>query len=387
MGEQKEVKPGKRWIGCSVEEEYFGHHRKEEKAHRKETKAKDRSKYKKTDKAKYEQSIERDRQAKMEGGVFLEGRVLSIIPQGIVVAYEGQEIICALRGLLKKEKTQYKNLITVGDFVLFQKSGDEGVIAQVQPRRSVLSRADNLSRRKEQLIAANIDQVLITVSVVNPQLKPSLVDRYIIATQRGDMEPVIVVNKVDLLDASLHPEVDPILREQEMALLEEFLAAYQIAGIPVIPISAETAEGIDRLREAMKDKASVFSGQSGVGKSSLINAMTGLDLRVGETVEKTKKGAHTTTTTQLIPLSFGGWCIDTPGIKSFGVWDLKRDDVEAYFPEIHEAGAGCKFPDCTHAEEADCAVHQAIEEGRISLLRFASYQALRQSASAAHVRR
>lgn len=384
---QQPEKHGKRWIGCSVEEQYFGHHRKEDKAHRKETKAKDRSKYKKTDKDKYQKSIDQDRQAKMSGETFLEGRVLSIIPQGIVVAWEGQEIVCALRGLLKKEKTQYKNLITVGDFVLFQKSGDEGVIAQVQPRRSILSRADNLSRRKEQLIAANIDQVLITISVVNPQLKPPLVDRYIIATQRGGMEPIIIVNKVDLIDDALHPEIDPVLREQETALLEDFLIAYQIAGIPVIPISAETGEGIDRLREVMKDKASVFSGQSGVGKSSLINMMTGLDLRVGETVERTKKGSHTTTTTQLIPLAFGGWCIDTPGIKSFGVWDLKKDDVEAYFPEIHAAGAECKFPDCTHAHEADCAVHQAIEEGKISLLRFASYQALRQSASAEHVRR
>lgn len=387
MTEEKEKKSGTRWIGCSVEDEYFGHHRKEDKAHRKETKAKDRSKYKKTDKVKYQQSIDRDLQAKMGDESFLEGRVLSIIPQGTVVSWKGQEIVCSLKGLLKKEKTQYKNLITVGDFVLFQKSGDEGIISQILPRRSVLSRADNLSRRKEQLIAANIDQVLITISIVNPQLKPPLVDRYIIATQRGGMEPVIVVNKIDLLDDKLHPEIDPVLTEQEQTLLEEFILAYQIAGIPVILISAETGEGVDQLREVMKDKASVFSGQSGVGKSSLINAMTGMDLKVGETVDKTKKGAHTTTTTNLIPLSFGGWCIDTPGIKSFGVWDLKKDDVEAYFPEIHEAGAECKYPDCSHAHEADCAVHQAIEEGKISLLRFASYQALLQSASTEHVRR
>ncbi len=330
MSRSKEKKSSQRWVGCSVEDQYFGHHRKEEKAHRKETKAKDRSKYKKTDKAKYQQSIEKDKIAKMGDEAFLEGRVLSIIPQGIVVACEGQEIVCALRGLLKKERTQYKNLVTVGDFVLFQRSGDEGVIAQVKPRRTLLSRADNLSRRKEQLIAANIDQVLITISVVNPPLKPPLVDRYIIATQRGEMDPVIVINKIDLLDPKLHPEVDSTIREQEQALLEEFLMAYQLAGIPVIPVSAETGEGIDALRDAMKDKASVFSGQSGVGKSSLINAMTGLDLRVGETVEKTKKGSHTTSTTNLLPLSFGGWCVDTPGIKSFGVWNLQRNDVEGY---------------------------------------------------------
>ena len=144
---------------------------------------------------------------------------------------------------------------------------------------------------------------------------------------------------------------------------------------------------MDQLREVMKDKASVFSGQSGVGKSSLINTMTGLELRVGETVERTKKGAHTTSTTNLIPLPFGGWCIDTPGIKSFGVWDLKKEDVEGYFSEIHHAGAQCKFPDCTHTHETDCAVHRAVDAGEISLLRFASYAALKESASAEHVRR
>jgi ribosome biogenesis GTPase len=199
------------------------------------------------------------------------------------------------------------------------------------------------------------------------------------------MEPVIVINKIDLLDNP--SEEQKVFVAQEKTLFEEFLEAYKTVGIPVIAVSAATGAGLEELRQVMTDKASVFSGQSGVGKSSLINLITGLDLRVGETVEKTKKGSHTTTTTQLIPLSFGGLCIDTPGIKSFGVWDLKRDEIEAYFSEIHECGLVCKFPDCTHSHEEGCAVIPAVETGNISLMRYQSYEALIESVEEKHLRR
>lgn len=381
----KEFMP-KRWISCPVEEEYLGEDRKEGKKERKIATAKDRSKYKKTDQTKYLKSLEKEQEGKLAKRDWLEGRVLSIVSQGIIVEEKGQKFSCVLKGLLKKDKTQAKNLVTVGDFVLFEKTSSyEGIIAQIKPRRTTLSRADNLSRRKEQLIAANIDQVLITLSVVNPVLKPPLVDRYIIATRKGGMDPIIVVNKVDLLQDNTNR--DSVLIEQEMEIYQEFLKAYAAIGIPVLSVSIMTGEGIEELRQIMKDKASVFSGQSGVGKSSLINLMTGLDLKVGETVERTKKGAHTTTTTQLIPLSFGGWCIDTPGIKSFGVWDLKREEIEGYFSEIHAYGLTCKFPNCSHSHEESCAVIQALEEGNISPIRYESYQALVQSVSEEHVRR
>lgn len=377
--DQEQSKLPKRWIGCDTEADYFGEERKSGKAHRKMATARDRSQYKKTDmrqQAKLQKEFVPDDQLK-------RGRVLSIASQGIIVESEGEILTCTLRGSLKKEKTQFKNLVTVGDFVLFERSGtDDGLIAHVEPRRTVLSRAENLSRRKEQLIAANIDQVIITVSVVSPELKPSLVDRYIIATQKGGMEPVIVVNKIDLLEESEDPEV-----EAEKELYEAFLAAYQAAGIQVISISAKTGEGLDLLKQAMKDKASVFSGQSGVGKSSLINAVAGQSLRVGGLVGKTNKGSHTTTTAQLIPLEMGGWCIDTPGIKSFGVWNLDKEVVEHYFPEIFDCGAECKFPDCSHLHEAGCAVVAAVEEGKISWMRYESYQALMHSISEDHFRR
>lgn len=375
-----------RWISCPTEEEYMGQDRKAGKIERKLAKAKDRSKYKKTDQEKYLKSLEKDLEAKLSKQEWLEGRVLSIMPQGVIVDWQGETISCVLKGLLKKDKTHAKNLVAVGDFVLFEKTGGhEGIIGHVKPRQTILSRADNLSRRKEQLIAVNIDQVIITVSVVHPPLKSSIVDRYIIATRKGGMDPLIVINKIDLLeDVSNY---DSLFLEEQKELYHEALRAYSAANIPVISVSTVLGTGIDQLKEAMKDKASVFSGQSGVGKSSLINALTGLQLRVGEIVEKTKKGAHTTSTTQLIPLEFGGWCIDTPGIKSFGVWNLDREEVEGYFPEIHDLGLECKFADCTHTHEEHCAVLQALDKGDLSPIRYESYQALRESVGEEHVRR
>ena len=258
------------------------------------------------------------------------------------------------------------------------------MIAFVEPRTSTLSRADNLSRRKEQLIAANIDQVIITVSVVSPQIKPFLIDRYIIAARKGNMQPIIVVNKIDLLT---NPAVEEWLRYQEEEILAECVRAYAIAKVPLIKLSSNTGEGIELLKEAMKDKASVFSGQSGVGKSSLINAMANYDLPIGGIVDKTQKGSHTTTTTQLLPLPFGGWCVDTPGIKSFGVWDLSKEELSSYFPEIHEHGKKCHYPTCSHMEESGCAVIEAVERGEISGLRLDSYHFILMTINEEHVRR
>jgi ribosome biogenesis GTPase / thiamine phosphate phosphatase len=372
----------KRWVGCDIEEHYLGDERKSSKLERKIASAKDRSKYKKTDKPK-RANQELERQKKLSKETFLRGRVLSIMSEGISVEYENEIYLCSLRGLLKKEKSLYKNLVTVGDFVRFEKiSPKEGSIADIEPRYSILSRADNLSRRKEQIIAANIDLVLITVSVVSPPLKPSLVDRYIIAAQKGKMEPVIVVNKIDLLENA----IDPLIL-QEKALYEEFLRSYVLAGIRVLSVSVSTGTGLDELTATMKNKASVFSGQSGVGKSSLINAIAHLDLEVGEIVERTQKGSHTTTKAKLLPLDFGGWCIDTPGIKSFGVWNLDKDEIESYFSEIEKEGHDCPFLNCTHQQEEGCAVKKAVEEGKISPLRYESYLSLIENASQKHLRR
>ena len=355
--------------------------KKSSKKERKIASDKDRSKYKKTDSDK----LKKNKLISQEDLSHLSrGLVLSISPEGIIVDSENTLWTCQLKGSLKQEKNRAKNLVAVGDYVLFEKKDHHtGSISHIEERKSILSRADNLSRRKEQLIAVNIDQVIITCSVVFPSLKPALVDRYIIAAQKGNMSPIIVVNKIDLLEGS--PEgVDPITQEVESEILKEFLKAYETLNIPVVLISTKTKDGIEKLKDLMHGKTSVFSGQSGVGKSSLINAVTGSSLKTGDVVMKTNKGSHTTTSTHLVPVDGGGFCIDTPGIKSFGVWDLDEKELLYYYPEFIPFAKDCRFPNCTHQNEPNCAVIQAVDEGNISELRFASYCALITSLSQEH---
>lgn len=373
------------------EEDYFGDRRKELKTERKIASATDRSKDKITDRNKQKESFMRPTEPGSQ-----QGRVIGLFNQGWVVAIERADKVdaadkadaanvtqqqtynCTLRGTLKQERGRAKNLVAVGDLVWFvPQSLLEGVILAIEPRKTCLMRADQLSQRRQQIIATNIDQVLITTSVVRPCLKPPLVDRYIIAAHQGQMKPLVVINKIDLLHE------DP----GEEALYHEFMQAYTQAGIPLLPVSATTQEGIEALREAVRGRTCVFAGQSGVGKSSLINLLTGMELRTGETVQKTGKGSHTTSQAELIPLPGGGWCVDTPGIQSFGIWELKQEDVEGYFPDIFTVGHRCKYADCSHTGEPGCAVWEALESGEIPAIRFDSYCALIGSIAKGHRRR
>ncbi|MCB1108290.1 MAG: ribosome small subunit-dependent GTPase A [Chlamydiia bacterium] len=365
------------WSNEDYAEQFDPKGKRETRKIRKILQAKDRSKYKKTDSEKETPDPEINQAHK-------RGRVLSIKSDGIIVDLDGQPYICALRGSLKQEKTKVKNLVTVGDFVrVIPTDENTGSIVFVEKRYSHLSRAETLTQKREQLIAANIDQVLITSSVLLPTLKPTLVDRYIIAAKKGNMEPVILVNKIDLLD-NPPAHIDARSIEEEKFIYDEFCRAYSTLGFPFIKISTVTGEGIDELRALMQDKTSVFSGQSGVGKSTLINTTLGTDLKTGDMVEKTRKGTHTTTSAQLIRLQQGGFCVDTPGIKSFGIWDIEPENVRLYFPDIHAIGHQCAYPNCSHMHEPGCAVHQALEEGRLSVLRFDSYSALMTSMEEKH---
>lgn len=355
----------------NIEEDFFSHDRKSEKKHRKELSSKDRSKYKKTDQEKLEKrSSHLSKKFSLDNN---RGRILAVTPEGMIVDHEDKEYLCTLKGVLKKERTKKKNLVAVGDFVLFE-PGDNftGVIIDIEPRYSILSRADNLRKNKEQLIAVNIDQLFIVISIVMPTLKPSLVDRYIIAAKQGNMSPVIVLNKIDLL-TNPPKNLDPATFKEEVALYHSFISIYKQLDIPIVEVSTVTKQGLDKLKEMMKEKASVFSGQSGVGKTSLINCVLGTSLKTADIVSRTYKGAHTTTTAQLIPIDHASFCIDTPGIKSFGIWKVNQSDLQNYFFEFQGISKGCRYQNCFHLQEPQCAVKDAVQEGKISAMRYQSY--------------
>jgi ribosome biogenesis GTPase / thiamine phosphate phosphatase len=333
------------------EEEFHSRDRKQFRKERKIAQNTDRSKFKKTD--LQDKTVETAYHLR-------RGRVIAISGEGAFVDFDGKEVLCSLKGLMKKEIAQAKNLIAVGDWV---RCSDVGAIEQVEERTSTLARTD-ISGRKEQLIAVNVDQVIITISVVNPPLKPALVDRYLISAEKGKIHPIIVINKIDLLETATDTE-----RER----YRDFLAAYDPLGWPILSLSGETGVGIEALRSLLQNKTSVFSGQSGVGKSSLLNACFGFALKTGELAAKTAKGSHTTTTASLISLPGGGYCVDTPGIRSFGVWDLTKEDCMNHFTDFAHFAKDCKYPDCIHINEPECAVQKALEEGSISFLRYESY--------------
>lgn len=341
------------------EEEFHSKDRKQFRKERKLAQNLDRSKYKKTDQVE-KKAEEIDLNLK-------RGRVVAITGEGIWADSEGVRFRCSLKGALKKEKLQIKNLIAVGDFVRFSTSAEkEGNIEQIEERYSTLARTD-ISGKKEQLIAVNVDQAVIVVSVVNPPLKPALVDRYLIAAEKGNIHPLIVLNKIDLLESG---------PQEELERYKEFLAAYEPLGIPILSISTEKKIGLDALRALLKDKTSVFSGQSGVGKSSLLNACYGLNLKTGDLAFKTSKGTHTTTTAELLPLPEGGYCVDTPGIRSFGIWDLQKEEVASHFQDLASYAVRCKYKDCSHLSEPDCAVMKALKKGKIHPIRYESYSSL-----------
>jgi ribosome biogenesis GTPase / thiamine phosphate phosphatase len=288
------------------------------------------------------------------------GRVIAIAGDGFWVDCNGEKVFASLKGQLKKQRLETKSVIAVGDFVRLT---DDLAIAQIEERYSFLART-GIRGTKEQLIAANVDQAIIAISVVNPPLKPALVDRYLIAAEKGNIHPIIVVNKIDLLQD--HGE--------EKALYDEFISVYEKIGIPILSISTKENIGLDALRALLKDKVTVFSGQSGVGKSSLINACYGLNLKIGELTQKTAKGSHTTSTAELVALPGGGYCVDTPGIRSFSLWKLKKEDLFTHFREF--ANFRCKYPDCNHVSEPGCGVLKALEKDKISPLRYESYRTL-----------
>jgi len=286
------------------------------------------------------------------------GRVLRIHGLASVVETDdGSTLRCATRGLLKSLSTDQRHVLAVGDFVWFRPVGSgEGVVERIEPRQRVLSRT---SRGRQHVLVANVDQLLIVSSAAEPVLKPNLIDRLLVTGERSRIRPIICINKVDL--------VDP-------AELQPMVGVYGQMGYRILLVSMVTRFGLERLRHVFKDQATVLAGQSGVGKSSLLNAIEPeLNLRVRTVSQDSQKGRHTTTGAQLIPLKCGGYVVDTPGVRQFQLWDVSAAEVAGFYRDVRPWVNHCRYPNCTHIHEDGCAVKDAVADGRLDARRYASY--------------
>ncbi len=303
--------------------------------------------------------------------------------RGVVVRMRGliaevddgrQRWACTVRRMLRTRQIDERHPIAVGDRVAFTRvelAGEqsrlvseerelpEGVIEEVEPRTTTLVRHYD---RRLQTVAANVDIALIVVSADQPTLRPHLIDRYLVAAHQGDMRPVICINKMDLDSEGLAAAV---------------AERYRAIGYVVHPTSVTGNVGLDALREELRDKTTVLVGASGVGKSSLLNALDpNLALRIG-TLTDLQRGRHTTTTASLLRWAFGGYVVDTPGMRQFDIAEIEPSELEAYFPEFRELVAKCQFPDCSHTHEAQCGIKAEVEAGRIFPERYESYVKMR----------
>jgi ribosome biogenesis GTPase / thiamine phosphate phosphatase len=283
----------------------------------------------------------------------------------------GEPVVSRIRGRLKQER-QRSDIVAVGDRVTISLNEDgTGSIEAVDERHSALSRTRaighnvrNIQTDQEQILVANPDQVVLVFSVTNPVFSPRKLDRFLVVAEMNHLPAVICANKTDLIDP-----------EEARAMFQ----MYEDIGYRLVHTSTITGEGINELREALRDRISVLAGSSGVGKSSLLNAVqAGLGLRVKEVSEATGKGLHTTRHVELIPLDIGGYVADTPGIRSLALFDLEPAEVDAYYREIAPLVSQCQFSDCTHTHEPNCAVRAAVEDGRVSPARYDSYLRLRE---------
>jgi ribosome biogenesis GTPase len=264
---------------------------------------------------------------------------------------------CTVRRVLRTRERETRSLVVAGDRVMVLPSeGDKGSIERIEPRTSTISRQ---SGRFQQVLTANVDQAVIVVSADDPPLKLGVVDRFLVGAEKGGVKGIVCINKADL--------VNPIL-------LQPIAGQYSRIGYEVVLVSARRGIGIEDLRSRLIGHQSVIAGQSGVGKSSLLNSVQPeLDRRTGGISEETGKGTHTTRVAELFRLEGGGWVVDTPGIRQLMLWDVTPGELEGLFPEFRPYVPDCRFPSCTHLVEKECAVQAAVERGDISPLRFESY--------------
>lgn len=268
-----------------------------------------------------------------------------------------------LRGKIRLKASEITNPIAVGDRVRYSVEDDgSATITEILPRDNyVIRRSTNLSRQAH-IIAANVDRAYLVVSLYFPEVKLPFLDRILVTCGLYGIPATIVLSKVDMY------------RDDAPEAVAAFRAIYRSAGYDVLETSVRTGEGIDELREACKGRVNLFSGESGVGKSSLIKALDpGLDPKIGAISTAHLQGKHTTSLYEMYPLSSGGYVIDSPGIRGFGLVDVEKEEIYKYFPEMLRASAGCRFTPCTHTHEPGCAVKEAVDRGEIAPERYNSY--------------
>lgn len=281
-----------------------------------------------------------------------------------VAAENGQTIECKIKGNFRLKDIRTTNPVAVGDNVTIKVNPDHtAFITEIHPRKNyIIRRASNLSKESH-ILAANLDQVFLIATFTQPFTSTTFIDRFLATSEAYNVPAVLVINKVDLL-------TDP----EDQELLQMVTDLYTTIGYKVVHTSAKTGEGVEELRSLLTNKITLLSGNSGVGKSSLINdILPDINLRTGDISHIHHTGMHTTTFSEMAPLPQGGYIIDTPGVKGFGTIDFERAEVGHYFPEIFEMSRNCRYNNCTHTHEPGCAVREAVQNSLISQSRYASY--------------
>lgn len=281
-----------------------------------------------------------------------------------VLCAEGQSYDCRLRGSFRMKGNKSTNPIAVGDRVSFivETSDNTGVITEIKDRKNCIVRRSTKLSKQTHVIAANIDQNCLVVTLGFPRTSTGFIDRILVTSEAYHIPAVIIFNKIDLYNDEL------------WEYHNEIKGMYEKVGYRCLEISARENRNIDQVRELVKDKTTLFTGHSGVGKSALINAIDPeLKLRVGDVSEWSMKGKHTTTFAEIFPFAQGGYIIDTPGIKEFGMVNFSKEEISHFFPEMRNVLHGCRFANCTHEHEPSCAVKQAVADGIIDEVRYQNY--------------